>query len=247
MRKNSNVAQLYTPRVTAARARITSDADLATILHEDSKPEHVLGFLIQFSALGVFMTDKVESWIARAGRRCQALGHAELGRALVIHAKHEAGHDAMMVEDLHKLVPRWNSRYQPQLDARALLDQAPTEAMHRYVAIHEDTIASELPFSQIAIEYEIEMMSTVLGPALMRACDRALGPEIVKDMSFIAEHAAIDVGHTALNEVELDKFIANYPEQAEPLARTGADALGIYLDFLGDCARKGRALSSSTT
>jgi hypothetical protein len=88
-------------------------------------------------------------------------------------------------------------------------------------------------------------MSTVLGPALMGACTRALGEDIVKQMSFIEEHAALDVGHTAMNEAELDKFLALHPEQGERLAQIGEQALGIYLDFLGDCIRKGRELAAN--
>ncbi|MCA8979080.1 MAG: hypothetical protein KDC14_03555 [Planctomycetes bacterium] len=242
MSRNTSVERLYTPKLEEARARVRADETLAAIIDETADPRDVMGFLIQFSALGVFMTDKVEDWIRRAGERCTQLGHTALGRALVMHAKHEAGHHHMMIEDLNKLIPRWNEAYAPPLDASALLAQTPTSAMQRYVDIHEDTIASEQPYGQIAIEYEIEKMSTVLGPVLMNACARALGREVIEQMSFIEEHAALDVGHTAMNEVELDKFLAKHPEQAQRLAEIGAEALGIYLDFLGDCVRMGRSL-----
>jgi hypothetical protein len=245
MHHNQHVERLYTPQLAVARTRVTRDATITDIIDDDADPKEVLGFLIQFSALGVFMTDKVEGWIKRAGERCIELGHAKLGRALVMHAKHEAGHHEMMIEDLNKLLARWNQIYSPALDAATLLGQAPTESMLRYVEIHEDTIASAQPFGQIAIEYEIEKMSTVLGPALMGACTRALGEDIVKQMSFIEEHAALDVGHTAMNEAELDKFLALHPEQGERLAQIGEQALGIYLDFLGDCIRKGRELAAN--
>jgi hypothetical protein len=78
----------------------------------------------------------------------------------------------------------------------------------------------------------------------MGACSRALGEEVIKQMSFIQEHSELDVGHTAMNEAELDKFLAQHPEQGERLAQIGEQALGIYLDFLGDCVRKGRELAA---
>ena len=240
--RNPKVHELYIPKVEAARARITRDEALAAIVEPDADPQLVLAFLIYFSALGVDMTRQVEDWILRAGQRCQELGHTQLGRALVMHARHEAGHHTMMIDDLRKLVPRWNQRYEPKLDVDRLLALQPTDAMKRYIAIHEDTIESETPYGQIAIEYEVEGMSVVLGPALMKACGQALGEEIIQEMSFIHEHAALDVGHTAMNEAELEKFLAINPSDAELLAKIGGEALHIYLDFLGECVRLGREL-----
>lgn len=240
--RNPHVRELYTPRLAAARKRITSDPTLAPILDPDGDPDLVLGFLIQFSALGVEMTRRVDEWIARAGRRCELLGHAQLGRALVLHARHEAGHHNMMIDDLRLLVPRWNQTQALELDVDSLLALPATDAMCRYVAIHEDTIDSDAPYGQIAIEYEIEAMSVILGPALLQACSRALGPEILAGMSFIGEHTALDVGHTAMNEAELEKFLAAHPAEAERLAEIGQAALGIYLDFLGECVHGAREL-----
>lgn len=239
---NKRVASLYEPLIAPARTRIMSDERMGHILADTASKQEVLAFLIQFSALGVQMTEPVEDWIRRAGERCKELGYAELGRALVMHARHEAGHHGMMIDDLLKLVRRWNELYQPTLDAEVLLGQPPTEAMKRYVAIHEDTVTSDVPFGQTGIEYEIERMSTLLGPALMTACKRVLGDDVLAEMSFIQEHALLDVGHTAMNETELDKLLTAHPEHAERIARIGGEALNIYLDFLGDCVDSGRRL-----
>jgi hypothetical protein len=211
-------------------------------LAADAAPARVLAFLIEFSARGVRMTEPVEGWIRRAGERCTLLGFTRLGKVLVEHAKHEAGHHELMLADLEHLRERWSSMGYGTLDTAGLLAQAPTAAMRRYVALHEDTIASALPFGQVAIETEVERMSTVLGPVLLDACRAALGEEVLAAMSFIGEHTAIDVGHTAMNEAELDRLLAEHPELGEPLARIGSEALGIYLDFLGDCIEAGDAL-----
>jgi hypothetical protein len=240
--RNPHVHELYTPRVEAARQRITADPTLAAIVDPEADPNLVLAFLIHFSALGVEMTRRVEDWIERAGKRCQELGHTQLGRALIMHARHEAGHHTMMIDDLRLLVPRWNQTNALQLDVEQLLALPATTAMQRYDAIHEDTINSETPYGQIAIEYEVEGMSVVLGPALLQACSRALGQEILAEMSFIGEHAALDVGHTAMNEAELEKFLTVNPTDAERLAQIGSEALNIYLDFLGECVNMGREL-----
>jgi hypothetical protein len=240
--RNTHVRELYTPRVEPARRRITRDRELAAVLDPDAEPDLVLGFLIYFSALGVEMTRRVDTWIERAGRRCEALGHTQLGHVLIMHARHEAGHHMMMIDDLRLLVPRWNQAHVLQLEVDSLLSLPATGAMRRYDAIHEHTIASDAPYGQIAIEYEIEGMSVILGPALLDACGRALGPEILAEMSFIGEHAALDIGHTAMNEAELDKFLAANPAAAEQLATLGGQALHIYLDFLGECVHRAREL-----
>ncbi len=236
------VREHYDPMLADARARIRTDPALGQLFDPTTDAELVLGFLIYFSALGVAMTRPVEGWIARAGRRCEELGHTELGRALIGHARHEADHHIMMIDDLRLLVPRWNQAHRSELEVEELLALPATDAMRRYVAIHEDTIASTTPYGQIAIEYEIEGMSVVLGPALMQACSRALGREILAEMSFIREHTALDVGHTAMNQAELGKFLRRRPDDAEFLATLGASALHIYLDFLGECVNKSRTL-----
>jgi hypothetical protein len=240
--RNAYLHEHYTPLVTDARARIINDPILATVMSRDAEPELVLAFLIYFSALGVEMTRHVDAWIARAGHRCLELGHTQLGAALVKHARHEAGHHNLMIEDLRLLVPRWNQLHEVPLAIEPLLALTPTDSMRRYAAIHEHTIAGPTPYGQIAIEYEIEGMSVILGPALLDACSRALGPEIVAEMSFIREHAALDIGHTAMNAAELDKFLRCHPEDAKALARIGGDALHIYLDFLCDCVDMARTL-----
>src|SRR5690606_33004679 len=105
-------------------------------------------FLIQYAAHAVRMTRPVEGWIRRAGERCLAQGLEEVGRKLVAHAKHEAGHDEMLVRDAHYLVALWNSRRSPQLDAEALMAEPEYAATREYVALHEDTIAGDLPAGQ---------------------------------------------------------------------------------------------------
>ncbi len=240
--RNPLVHERYAPLVADARARITDDPALARLLDPETDGSLVLAFLIYFSALGVEMTRHVDDWIVRAGRRCLELGHARLGAVLVKHARHEAGHHLLMIDDLRLLAARWNQRHARQLDADELLALPPTAAMRRYAELHEQTIASARPYGQLAIEYEIEGMSLVLGPALIRACSRALGPEILAEMSFIREHAALDIGHTAMNEAELDKFLHGHPDDAKHLARIGSEALHVYLDFLGDCVELARTL-----
>lgn len=232
--KHPLVDQLYLPGTREARRQFFAEVGDKLVADTVSAPEFEL-FLIYFCALGVNMTEPVESWITRAGERCEAVGLDALGRALKIHATHEANHHLMMIDDTRTLTARWNARHKQQLDADALLALTPTPGIRAYVALHEDVIASETPYCQLAIEYEIEGLSVSLGPKLMQKCEEMLGKEAAKGLSFLEEHIAIDAGHTLFNAAELQRLMAPAPERAEPLGRTGSRALEAYGMFLTEC------------
>jgi hypothetical protein len=233
MRKN--FTELYEPLVQAARARLQTDPGLHALLDPDVHPELLEAFLIHFSSLGMKMTEPVDGWIRRAGERCNEIGLKDVGRALIAHASHEAGHHLMMLEDARYLVTRWNERLSPKLDVDALVSRPPTPAMRRYAQIHETTIASDTPYAQLAIEERIEEMSVVLGPKLVKQCLHVLGPQVTEGISFMTHHVELDVGHTHFNQNQIEKLLALHPEMAGPLARAGSAALMAYVDFLNEC------------
>jgi hypothetical protein len=229
------VKTLYEPLVEAARARFAGGEALATMLASDVAPERLELFFIHFCALGVQMTEPVDGWIRRAGDRCTALGLDDLGRSLVAHAKHEAGHHLMMIADTRKLVASWNERRRFQLDADELLGVSGSSGVRRYVALHEEVIAGNAPYGQLAIEYEIERLSVVSGPAVLGQCASVLGREALAGLSFLEEHVAVDVGHTKFNQVQLERLLAVHPEFAQGLGDAGSRALDAYAAFLADC------------
>ena len=245
MEKNRLVHDNYLPGTLAARERLFSSIGNTVAGGELSAQELAL-FLVVFSSLGVQMTEPVEHWIRRAGERSEAVGFAALGRALKMHAKHEANHHLMMIDDAKLLTERYNQKYGTALDVEALLASAATPGVVDYVKLHEDVIASDAPFCQIAIEYEIENLSVSLGPKLLAECVRKLGNEVLDGLSFLREHVEIDGGHTAFNEVELQRVLAIDPQLAEKLSSTGSAALDAYARFLGDCLSRARALLTST-
>ena len=231
----SMLESIYLPLVSAARRRLDDDARLNELLGPDISPTILHRWLMQFSAWGIRMTEPVEGWIRRAGERCQAMGFDELGRALIAHARNEAGHEGLFLADLHHLVERWNAQGLPPVSAARFLERLPVTAMNLYIEVHESGIRGDEPYVQIAIEYEVERMTPILGPRLIDQCVRVLGPDIVRGLSFVREHVAVDVGHTSFNERQIARFMAGYPETARPLGRAGGIALDAYVDFLGDC------------
>jgi hypothetical protein len=228
------VATFYEPHVVPARVHLKSRVT-SSLLDPNMDPARLELFLIHYCARAVQMTEPVEGWILRAGTRCEELGFGQLGKALKTHARHEANHHLMLLQDVRRLVEDWNQGNRDRLDVAALLDVPPTAAIRAYVRLHEDVIAGDAPFCQLAIEYEVEGLSVSLGPDLMRQCARLLGPAVLRKLSFLAEHVAIDVGHTKFNHAELDKLLARDSKMALPLARSGVAALEAYGAFLAEC------------
>jgi hypothetical protein len=232
---HSLVKTSYEPLVSAARARFVVGEALASMLAPAVAPERLELFFIHFCALGVQMTEPVDGWIRRAGDRCKALGLEDLGRSLIAHAKHEAGHHLMMIADTRKLVASWNERRSFALDADELLALHATRGVARYAALHEEVIAGDAPYGQLAIEYEIERLSVTSGPAVLGQCATVLGREALTGLSFLEEHVAVDAGHTKFNELQLERLLAEHPLLAPALGNAGTRALDAYGAFLADC------------
>jgi hypothetical protein len=192
-------------------------------------------FLLHFCALGSQMTEPVEGWIRRAAGRCANMGLAELAHALNGHAQAEAGHHLLMIADVTSLAARWNARRKPSVDARKLLNQPSTPGVLQYCKVHEDNIASDTPYAQIAIEYEVEMLPLRYGKLLLTRCVEMLGGDILPCLSFVTQHIYWDVGHTNFNARVIAKLIDVDPSSMPALVSAGTTALDAYAQFLGDC------------
>jgi hypothetical protein len=128
-------------------------------------------FLLHFCALGSQMTEPVERWIRRAAERCVTVGFPVLARALKGHAQAEAGHHLMMIADVRSLAARWNACRKPSVDVGELLKEAPSPGVLHDRKVHEENIAGDTPYAQIAIEYEVEMLPLRYGELLLNRCD----------------------------------------------------------------------------
>jgi hypothetical protein len=228
----------YQEGITQARLRLAQSPALRFLQAPEVDPRTLELCLIHFCSLGVAMTEPVEGWIERAGLRCQELGLPELGRALCRHAREEAGHHRLLIEDTRVLVARWNAARTPALDAEQLLSRSATPSILAYRQLHEETIAGHAPYAQIAIEYEIELLSVRFGPLLLQRCQQDGQPGNVEGLSFLKEHVALDAGHTRFNEQQLKKLLEQHPTFLRPLVQAGEAALDAYAGFLTDCLQQ---------
>ena len=142
----------------------------------------------------------------------------------------------MMVEDTHALVKRWNARYSPPLDAESLFDVEPGSGASRYIAIHEAIVDGDMPFVQVALEYEIEQLPVAFGALMISNWAQRLGQDITNSLSFVREHIVLDVGHTAFNRKLLQGLLESGPRYLPVLVEAGSSILDAYAEFLTDCA-----------
>jgi hypothetical protein len=235
MENNDQSIKNYEQRVQHVRSRFKDSKIVNTVLRA-TDDELLELFLINFCAFGVGMTEPVDGWVRRAGERCEAMGLTDLGQALKMHAKHEANHHLMMIEDTKSLTAFWNERRKGErLNAEKLLARPIPAGVAQYQKLHEDIIGSTMPYKQIAVEYEIELLSVNYGPQLIGRCAEKLGREVITRLSFLPDHVAIDVGHTAFNRRELGKFLAAHPDYLDALVDAGTQAIGAYQKYCEDC------------
>ena len=116
-----------------------------------------------------------------------------------------------MLADARLLVERWNKARKPELNVNALLDLPPTPGVAAYHCLHEGLIAGPTPYGQLAIEYEIEMLSVTYGPQLIARCAGLLGDGILESLSFLRDHVALDAGHTNFNRLQLSRLLEEHP------------------------------------
>jgi hypothetical protein len=225
----------YEARLAIARERFDQHPAVRALFHNPIAPVTMEAFLISFAIVGVRITEPVEGWIRRAGRRCGELGLENLARALEGHAHQEADHHLLMLADARLLVERWNKARKPELSVNALLDLPPTPGVAAYGSLHESLISGPTPYGQLAIEYEIEMLSVTYGPRLIERCAGLLGDGILEGLSFMRDHVALDAGHTNFNRIQLSRLFDDQPGFLPGLVAAGSEALDAYAMFLDDC------------
>ncbi len=220
----------YNQSLAAARERFDTNPGL-NALRSNNDLQMLELFLLYFCAIGAQMTRPVESWIRRAASRCAELGFEGLAKALNQHAKAESGHHLMMIADVYSLANHWNSRHWPLVRAAELLSQAPSDGVRSYCEVHERNIASNTPYAQVAIEYEIEQLPLRYGSFFLARCSEVFGKDILPSLSFVSEHIELDVGHTRFNERELAIIIDSTPESLPALVAAGTAALDAYAEI----------------
>ena len=233
----------YERRLVPHRVAFSRRPSLALLGAAGQDPSLLHLFLIHYVAYGIEMTRPVEDWIHRAGEQCRDTGFGQLGDSLIAHARHEAGHHKLMIADLEALTGQWNERYSSAvIDPIAILQSSTPAGVRQYRDLHENIIAADTAFAQIALEYEIESLSLTYGAKLVTAADSALNDTARDGLTFLREHVALDAAHTLFNRREIKKLLVDRPDCLDALVNTGARALETYGQFVDDCIRAALAM-----
>ncbi len=231
----------YERQMQAGRDAFSSSETLRYLFSNKIKKKTLHLFIIYFAGIGVRITQPVEGWIRRAGQRCSDMGLVELGSALRQHAKDEADHHYMHLQDVEILTKRWNSAYAEAINHKEIISSPLPPGAQSYYDLHEDVIKGSTPFQQLAIELEIESLSVRSGSHFIKHCIDLLGADTLQGMSFLNHHVALDVAHTRFNERHMVKLLSEHPEYLPDLVQGGRQALHCYDAFLSDCLTKAEA------
>ncbi|MER5750749.1 iron-containing redox enzyme family protein [Streptomyces sp. NPDC002088] len=231
---NHDAVQKYEDQITEVRSRLAEGPEIRALTAAECDTDLFALWMLRYSAHGVHMTHDVERWIATAGERCGELGMEALATALSGHARAEAGHDRMMVADARALSSWLDADRGVRIDVDALLAAPPLASSRDYIELHERVTKGDQPWCQLAIELEIEQLSTTFGPEILKNSERLLP---VGTYTFLAEHVELDVGHTAFNRRQLGGVLKERPEALPSMVETATRALECYAAFITECWR----------
>lgn len=231
----------YQVRMAVAREKFANRDDVQALFNAPMEPRLVNLFMIYWSAMSAALTTPIPEYLATAGMRCEALGLHDLAEFFKEHTEEEDGHHEWAAADVRKLVDLWNLNNPGMpFNADDLLVSNLTPSVRRYHQLHKDVVAGDAPWAELAIDVEIELITTQYGPPLMKVCSAALCERGQQSISFLAEHVRFDFGHTDINFRVVAELIKAKPEFTDHLVAIGERALTAYGDFLGEALQLAR-------
>ena len=87
---------------------------------------------------------------------------------------------------------------------------------------------------------EIESLSATYGLGILQHSFNIIGDDLKPCLSFLLDHARIDVVHTQFNRKTMSQFLAAHPETTDILIQAGIKALSTYGNFVSDCWDRAR-------
>jgi hypothetical protein len=239
------VDQQYVPHVRRARAQIQAHPNVHALVSDQLDATAQLGFLIEFSALGVRLLRPAEDSLRRGALVCLAVGLDALGDDLRRLGDQAAQRRLLLIDDLVQLATIWSEQVTSagqRLDLAALVRRAPPPAAGRHMQIREAASADEVPLAALGVELELGQFAVSVGPQLMRACERKLGAQVFAGLSYWqarTDHAALGIDDLL---ERLDDLLRAVPELGESVALAGIEALAAHVEVIGACISRGRHL-----
>lgn len=241
-------AAVYESMMSGARREFATRQDVAQLFGAKLDPDLINLFMIYWSSMSAALTRPIPEYLCTAGRRSEEMGLTTLAMFFKEHTEEEDGHHMWAESDTRKLVAIWNEKHPGcELDAEALLSSSFRPSVRRYHQLHEDVLASGSPWAELAIDIEIELITTQYGPPLLAACAEAMDSDGLQSISFLSEHVRFDFGHTETNLKVVGEVLRQRPDFLHDLVDVGQKALVCYGDFLGEALELAKSTHSSLT
>ena len=220
----------YEHQLVDARVKF---ANLISKLTAKTQSQNLAFFLVNQCALGTTMMTDNESCTQQAGLRCQQLGYPNIGETLINQAKHQAKHLQLITKDFHALINWLNQKYKLNINADKYLKKLTiTPSVKKYCALNEVNAHNETPYCQMAINYEVERLSTVHGFTLVNLCILKLGPSALKQLSLIRHLTKHNPKQSQSSKHQMQQLLDKCPQALTKLVATANATLQAYAEFI---------------
>ncbi len=207
---------------------------------------HELGlFLLHHCVLNSMMTEPLSRWVNEAATRCQQQGYGNLAEDLKNYADIGFQRHTLFQRDVTSLVKWFNKQFFWDLEASAFLQSTVCEGVMQYLECHERALAGSAPFTELAIQFEMERLEMIHGYSLIQLCVMRFGKSILKQLSAFRHQMRLNRQRTTLLEQMLQSFLLEHPEKLPEICDAGIDTLQSYAQYLLDCHQLALASSSS--
>lgn len=230
----------YEHQLVDARVKF---ANLISKLTAKAQPQNLALFLINQCVLGETMMASNQSCTQQAGQQCQQLGYPNIGETLINQAKHQAKHLQLIKKDSHAFINWLNQKYKLNINADKYLKKLAniTPSVKKYCALNEVNAHSGTPHCQVAINYEVERLSTVHGFTLVNLCILKLGPSTLKHLSLIRHLTKHNPKQSQSSKHQMQQLLDKCPQLLAKLVATGNATLQAYAEFIEDCFTQANA------
>jgi hypothetical protein len=219
----NSVETKYLPAVIGSRRDAASRAhSLAARLNT---PTATLGFLLNFLGMRIGPLRPIPDWLETSARACET-DHRAIAEELRDAAELELLHQRALEQDLREIYKHLGG-----LDVPLPIDPR----IDRHSRLRGLVPARQEPLLVLAIDLELAELDRVLGPALLHACRRSLGP-MLDACRFIRARIEDTDPRIQTRLARLSVVLESYPDRAVSWALVATRVTHSYLGALEACA-----------
>jgi hypothetical protein len=214
-------------------ARVTLAHRLTRLVQEATR-ENLGFFLIYYTALGADMADPMDKILHKASKRCRKLEYSMLADAFDQQAGEAIQHCRAMKDDTKIWLDWWNKKHQLNLSAKDYLRHPSMPSIQASRDLHEDIVAYQSPYAELAIAYELQRTEMIHSFTLIKLAILKFGTGALRRLGFIRRAIQLK-HHKPINKKLLMDFLQENPETRAAMIEKARASLLIYGDFLEEC------------